>query len=75
MISTTGRSPETAAPRAVPIIADSEIGVSITLPPNCEYRPLVAPNGPFGRPMSSPSTIVSANVSSDHLRASLTARI
>ncbi len=59
MISTTGRSPDTAAPRAVPIMADSEIGVSKTLGPKRSCSPFVAPKGPFGNATSSPKTTAS----------------
>src|SRR5215510_13184442 len=40
-----------------PMIADSEIGVSITrISPNSSYSPCVAPNAPPYGPTSSPST-------------------
>src|SRR5215510_12727535 len=41
----------------IPMIADSEIGVSITrISPNSSYRPCVAPNAPPYAPTSSPRT-------------------
>lgn len=71
--STTGRRPDTAAPSAVPIIADSLIGVSNTRSPNLACSPLVAPNGPFGSATSSPKTMVSGMAASDQASASFTA--
>src|SRR6476646_9437378 len=56
MISTTGRSPDWAAPTAMPQIAASLIGVLRTRStPNSSARPAVAPQGPPSA-TSSPST-------------------
>ena len=56
MISSTGRSPDCAAPIATPVIAASLIGVLITRSaPNSSARPAVAVYGPPSA-TSSPST-------------------
>ena len=58
MISTTGRSPETAAPKAAPARASSEIGVSKTRSrPYFSYRPVVTANTPPATATSSPKKI------------------
>ena len=45
--SATGLKPVAAAPAAIPIIADSVIGVSMTLSePNSVHKPLVTPSTP-----------------------------
>ena len=55
MISTTGLSPESAAPTAAPTIAASEIGVSRTRSaPNFASSPRVTAKGPPGAAKSSP---------------------
>ena len=66
-ISQIGRRPSTAAPTAVPMIADSASGVSITRSgPNSARKPSVTLNAPPKVPMSSPmtSTRSSARISS-----------
>ena len=66
-ISQTGRMPTTAAPTAVPMIADSASGVSITRSaPNSSESPSVTLKAPPNTPMSSPisSTRSSARSSS-----------
>jgi hypothetical protein len=56
MISTTARSPDCAAPIAIPQIAASLIGVLRTRSgPNSSTSPAVAPHGPPSA-TSSPST-------------------
>ena len=55
MISSTGRLPVTAAPKAAPVIASSEIGVSNTRSgPYFSWRPGVAANTPPATATSSP---------------------
>jgi hypothetical protein len=45
--SATGRRPVAAAPAAIPMMADSVMGVSITRSePNCVHSPLVTPSTP-----------------------------
>ncbi len=66
MISTTGRSPDCAAPIATPQIAASLIGVLRTRSgPNSSASPAVAPQGPPSA-TSSPrtSTLESARIAS-----------
>src|SRR5438105_9789801 len=66
-ISHTGLIPTTAAPTAVPMIADSASGVSITrASPNSSKNPSVTLNAPPKAPMSSPitNTRSSARISS-----------
>ena len=56
-ISHTGRMPTTAAPTAVPTIADSASGVSITrVSPNSSTKPSVTLKAPPNAPTSSPIT-------------------
>ena len=57
MISTTGRRPVTALPKAAPASASSEIGVSNTRSgPNSSTRPGVALKTPPAAAMSSPKS-------------------
>ena len=66
-ISQTGRSPSTAAPTAVPMIAFSASGVSSTRSaPNSSMKPSVTLNAPPKAPMSSPrqNTVSSRRISS-----------
>src|SRR4051812_32817323 len=66
-ISATGRMPSTAAPTAVPTIADSASGVSHTRSgPNSSMKPSVTLNAPPKAPMSSPrqNTVSSWRISS-----------
>ncbi len=66
MISSTGRLPVTAAPKAAPVIASSEIGVSNTRSgPYFSWRPGVAANTPPATATSSPKKMtVSSRASS-----------
>src|SRR5882672_6689155 len=68
-ISHTGRMPMCAAPAAAPMIAASEIGVSITrCSPYFAIRPSVTLNAPPYAPMSSPrqNTFLSRSISSNN---------
>ena len=69
-ISHTGRIPTTAAPTAVPMIADSASGVSITRSgPNSSLKPSVTLNAPPNTPMSSPITITRSSARSSSRKA------
>ena len=72
-ISTTGRRPASAMPTPAPMIAASEIGVSITrsAPKRC-CRPLYWPKMP-PRPTSSPSTTTRGSASISRCTASAAA--
>ncbi len=64
-ISTTGRVPAMAAPKAAPMIAASDMGASLTrAAPNSSRNPLYCPKTP-PRPRSSPThqTAGSARIS------------
>ena len=71
MISSTGRSPETAAPKAAPESTSSEIGVSKTRSaPWRSCRPGVTANTPPGLATSSPKKTTSSSRSSSSSSAS-----
>ena len=58
MTSATGRMPHSAAPRAVPTMPASEIGVWRMRPGNFSSMPRVTAYGPPWAMTSSPSTIM-----------------
>ncbi len=74
MISTTGRRPEIAAPKAAPARASSEIGVSNTRSrPYFSYSPGVTANTPPAMATSSPKKITRSSAASSSSSASRTA--
>src|SRR3954447_8171080 len=74
MISITGRKPLTAAPKAAPAIASSEIGVSNTRSAPCsDWSPPVTAKTPPGAATSSPKKTTLSSRASSSSRASRTA--
>ncbi|MNV39667.1 hypothetical protein D3C71_1312540 [compost metagenome] len=74
MISTTGFKPVNAMPTAAEVMADSEMGVSITRPgPKVSSRPRVALKDPPAFATSSPMTTTVESCSMQSRRACVTA--
>jgi hypothetical protein len=73
MISTTGRRPVTAMPRATPRKPFSQIGVLITRPGNASGRPAFVLKTPPAAPTSSPMKYTLESAASASASAALTA--
>lgn len=73
MISTTGRRPVTAMPRATPSDPFSQIGVLITRPGKASAMPSLVLKTPPAVPTSSPMKWIVRSDASSSIRAALTA--